>query len=48
METVIINPKKIPNIDMAMLCAVGLEEVKKAFSDPEYRAAFEQWKADRF
>ena len=42
-----INLDEIPKHEMDALCRVILRSATKAFEDPEYVAAYEQWLAER-
>ena len=42
-----IDPKKIPNMEMKLLCATILDAVIRFYKVPENMAAFEKWQAGK-
>lgn len=47
MNEVKIEPKKIPNVEMKIACKTLFQCLERAMADPQKRADFEAWKAQR-
>lgn len=47
MEHIKINIAAIPKIEVKLLCAAFLEDIKRFYEDPVNNAAFEKWMAER-
>ena len=42
-----IDPKKIPDMEMRLLCATILDAVIRFYKEPENVTAFEKWQAGK-